>query len=223
MKSDAEMVAEWRAAMEGVTPGPWRVDHNHIHYVVCDHAPMVISFNRQAPTDSAWVARCSPSGISDLLALIESQRATIERVERELVAKKAECEVWRVEAEDLKTLDGHAEWVRLDALLSEEYEKTEALEARVTALEAEKAGDGWLDISTAPKDGTPILMGFPAEGEKPGAVFDGWWDRESGGWVDGDTDNYDDLRVYRHITHWQPLPAPPQALSRSSTEVKNDG
>ena len=74
--------------------------------------------------------------MQEAAALIEFQRATIERVERELAAKKAECEVWRVEAEDLKALDGHAEWVRLDALLSEEYEKTEALEARLTALEA---------------------------------------------------------------------------------------
>lgn len=25
------------------TPGPWRIDQNHGHYVVCDHAPLVVA------------------------------------------------------------------------------------------------------------------------------------------------------------------------------------
>lgn len=28
--------------MSCFTKGPWRVDHNHRHYVVCDHATMVV-------------------------------------------------------------------------------------------------------------------------------------------------------------------------------------
>ena len=91
---------------------------------------------------------------------------------------------------------------------------------RILAYESAKPkeAEGWRDIASAPKDGTAILLGFPAEGEKPGGVFDGWWARESGGWADGDTDNSDDLRVYRHITHWRPLPEPPSAMQAGDGE-----
>jgi hypothetical protein len=103
---DEKLVAEWRVAMEGVTAGEWGVlhhppddyysfghafevrqvdtappDKHHWPVRVCT-SPSGVS-RPQPNRDGDWIARCSPSGISGLLALIESQRATIERVERE--------------------------------------------------------------------------------------------------------------------------------------------
>ncbi|AZO77450.1 MULTISPECIES: hypothetical protein [unclassified Bosea (in: a-proteobacteria)] len=94
-----KVVAEWREAMEGVTPGPWRPSRFGFQ-VVSDYpepawqsvvelttiARSEPNAEREMLTQQAianWIARCSPSGVSGLLALIESQRATIERVERE--------------------------------------------------------------------------------------------------------------------------------------------
>jgi hypothetical protein len=89
--SAEKVVAEWRDAMEGVTPGPWsfsglKVFFRRVEAVIArcrfseGYLPLL---EEAAEKNAAWIARCSPSGISALLALIESQRATIERVERE--------------------------------------------------------------------------------------------------------------------------------------------
>lgn len=89
--TEAEVVAEWRAAMEGVPDGPWKWYPWHV-----EEGPPTVYVKEgwllcAVPSDdhAKWVARCSPAGISGLLALIESQRATIERVERERDEAKA--------------------------------------------------------------------------------------------------------------------------------------
>ena len=69
----------------------------------------------------------------------------------------------------------------------------------------------WRPIETAPKDGTLVLVGHET------AVFDGWWDENSGGWVDGSTDMYEDLIVYQP-THWMPLPASPSVKEHGNVE-----
>lgn len=70
------------------------------------------------------------------------------------------------------------------------------------ALTAASERDGWRPIDTAPKDGTSILLGHRH------AAFDGYWSDEAGGWVNGQTNRYDELLTYEP-THWQPLPTPP--------------
>lgn len=105
-----------------------------------------------------------------LFALIESQRATIERVERELEAQDAEI-------------------VLTDSLLADERHARLAAEARVTALEAEKAEK---DAALAPL----ARLEIP---KKPVGNAGAYSIR------------HDDILRAR------------QALSRSSTEVKNDG
>lgn len=60
------------------------------------------------------------------------------------------------------------------------------------------AEDGWLDISTAPKDGTAVDLW--ARGRRPDSYF------EDGEWLDDQ--NYSP-NVVRAPTHWMPLPAPP--------------
>jgi hypothetical protein len=64
----------------------------------------------------------------------------------------------------------------------------------------------WKPISSAPKDGTAILLGHDQ------AVFDGWWDAEISAWVDGCSDRYEDLMTYEP-THWTELPSPPSPKS----------
>jgi len=74
--------------------------------------------------------------------------------------------------------------------------------AAVTAYLAE-AGDGWMPIETAPKDGTKILLwpGYLMGGDP----MSGWWARLAGKWVSAG----EPFEVAP--THWRPLPAPPAA------------
>lgn len=149
LPTDAEkLVAEWRAAMEGVTPGPWRPSRYGFQ-VVSDYpepawqsvvelttiARSEPNVEREMLTQKAiasWLARCSPSGISGLLALIESQRATIERVERE--------------RDDLQE-----RFDQLHAVKDIQAEKRHEAEARVTDLEGIVSEcQGVLAMMTAP-------------------------------------------------------------------------
>jgi len=66
-------------------------------------------------------------------------------------------------------------------------------------------GMEWRPIATAPKDGTRILAsgrnyGLPGRGRH--IVITSWND----GWAN----EYEDDGGFPHLTHWQPLPAPPQ-------------
>lgn len=84
---------------------------------------------------------------------------------------------------------------------------------------------GWQDISTAPKDGTSVLMAWsaiaiPEDGPRWFQTV-GWWDdrfecyAEKAGeflyrsaWTDGQVGSYGEARELEP-THWMPLPAPP--------------
>lgn len=66
----------------------------------------------------------------------------------------------------------------------------------------------WLDIETAPKDGTEVDLFAPALGRRPDCAF------AKGEWVEWGQDSFDtlervSLKPYTP-THWMPLPAPPQ-------------
>jgi chromosome segregation ATPase len=103
-RAEAEVVAEWRAAMENLIA---RLNEDAVRL------PKALRVPEGVILDEAAHAAQAASAISGLLALIESQSATIERVERE----RDSCADKAVE----QTL------------------KLDAAEARVTALEAEKA------------------------------------------------------------------------------------
>lgn len=151
--TEAEVVAEWRAAMEGVPAGPWKWYPWHV-----EEGPPTVYVKEgwllcAVPSDdhAKWVARCSPAGISGLLALIESQRATIERVEQErdeateratsweeqfhaaANAASVYSEFWERHVDDFDAAGNYIPHSQIDGDLR-------AAEARVTALEAEKAG-----------------------------------------------------------------------------------
>ena len=85
--SEAAVLAEWRAAMEGVTPGEW----SHRPDMDCEHyRGLVLGGDGQdfglvaevtTPDDAGWVARCSPAGVGSLLALIDDLRARLAAAE----------------------------------------------------------------------------------------------------------------------------------------------
>lgn len=102
--------------------------------------------------------------------------------------------------------------------------------------------DGWKPISSAPKDGSLILLGCPDEGPDgrpelslPGYWIKGWCDApddmgQDDGWVDVQhTDFYpgrsfgnpDYMRKGSQPTHWMPLPAAPCQTCNDQGAVGN--
>lgn len=69
----------------------------------------------------------------------------------------------------------------------------------------------WQDISTAPKDGTQILVGIAGVARSVGEAH--WWqsDKGIGGWQTWDGENRRRTVYVESPTHWQPLPEPPEA------------
>jgi len=74
----------------------------------------------------------------------------------------------------------------------------------------------WRDISSAPRDGTPILVAV-TDPVHPSVVGEAWWQGEGGEadwwWANTSPGDYyaDPIRDRQHgqVTHWQPLPLPP--------------
>jgi len=62
----------------------------------------------------------------------------------------------------------------------------------------------WLPIDTAPKDGTPILIGI--EGAEYHASK-AWWDDEKALWLINERPC---VYIPLQPTHWMPLPTPPE-------------
>jgi hypothetical protein len=78
-------------------------------------------------------------------------------------------------------------------------------------------GEGWQSIETAPKDGTPILVGRGrvnlGDGTyKDGIVLEAQWDANELGWYFGGyVGGWLKVDPEHPPTHWQPLPEPPHA------------
>lgn len=110
-----ELVEAWREAMEGVTPGPWKWwtscswrrlssavrGFDRDGGVICPtvsrsdrHPDLIVSDD-----DMEWIARCSPVGVSALLALIEAQAADLARVKRKCGEELSARLVGEVKAE----------------------------------------------------------------------------------------------------------------------------
>lgn len=77
----------------------------------------------------------------------------------------------------------------------------------------------WQDISTAPRDGTPILVGggtYIYDSDTFGMVnkfrsvsVAAWTDRWDSGWQGENCGGHDEFFWYSP-THWMPLPTPPE-------------
>ncbi len=62
----------------------------------------------------------------------------------------------------------------------------------------------WQDISTAPRDGTKLLIW------ERGRIFAAWWEDEYV-WAKGWIDDYNRSDTYTfEPSHWMPLPSPPE-------------
>jgi len=75
---------------------------------------------------------------------------------------------------------------------------------------------GWQDIETAPRDGTPFLCFHPDDVFSPITGIDLiWWEPGIGRWtMDGDNK----VPFVGEITHWMPLPAPPSPAKTGGAE-----
>ncbi len=88
-------------------------------------------------------------------------------------------------------------------------------------IEAGNGGDGWLDIASAPKDGTKIdlwginLLHYAKKGERIVDVSWGpvrnWMGQERDDWQHGRGEDF-------QPTHWRPLPAHPSIPSSEGRE-----
>ena len=69
----------------------------------------------------------------------------------------------------------------------------------------------WKDISTAPKDGTEVIVRFVDKGEGGVEVANAWWNNS---WrkIDYSLDAYKYFS-FCDITHWMPLPELPENYS----------
>lgn len=75
----------------------------------------------------------------------------------------------------------------------------------------------WQPIETVPRDGTPVLVYADPESKMVDTPFMGvreWYaySPSSGTWGDPNVSGYevdDYLSVEKYLTHWMPLPAPP--------------
>jgi len=105
-----------------------------------------------------------------------------------------------------------------ESLLQEMKEQQWLAQARA-ALEAyRQAPDGWRDISTAPKDGTDVLVCYDAGSVLVAHIA--WWRdaNDSLGFTEADVGwwsytrgsvTQELLNGHREPTHWMPLPQPP--------------
>jgi hypothetical protein len=75
---------------------------------------------------------------------------------------------------------------------------------------AATASAGWQPIETAPKDGTPLLLGWPTFHPLVGHCEDGLW---------GELDSDFGFEPFENTpTHWMPLPAAPTITRKSKNE-----
>lgn len=85
---------------------------------------------------------------------------------------------------------------------------TEAMKDLIAATQQSPiSGEGWQDISTAPKDGRIVLIIVGTE--LPRAVAAAWNGGEHWPWTTFDGSETSDGFRARSATHWRPLPAPP--------------
>lgn len=92
----------------------------------------------------------------------------------------------------------------LDSYAEENQRLSDQLEAAIATLSQERAAIGWRDISTAPKDGTGILL---TDARTKDWTQIAAWDEPHQGW------QADDSPAIWHramFTHWMPLPSAPQ-------------
>ncbi len=122
----------------------------------------------------------------------------------EAVARAICAEVNPVAFDDLPAIATYLERkTHVDRPLLDQTEALDVARACIEAYEDAKPS-GWLEIASAPKDGTWILLTTAGDA----APFVGMW--HHGGWDDGDFRS-----GMSGMTHWQPLSSPPTGESET--------
>jgi len=121
----ADVGAEWRKAMEGVTPGPWNPSRFGMQVLTGDSWSTVCTFHNNNGKDGKWndhrlaswedgrgatletsnadwVARCSPAGISGLLDTLQAAEARALAAEAEADRLRSEMKWIARDAEKLE-------------------------------------------------------------------------------------------------------------------------
>lgn len=150
--SEDAVLAEWRAAMEGVTPGPWNPSRFGMQVLTGDSWSTVCTFHNNNGKDGKWndhrlaawedgrgadletsnadwVARCSPARVGSLLALIDDLRARLAAAEGALA-----------KIEKVKQYIAVSDATDPFAAMVDECEAAEALATTATARVAELEG-----------------------------------------------------------------------------------
>ena len=64
----------------------------------------------------------------------------------------------------------------------------------------------WRPIAEAPRDGTVVMLGYLPNWRMDRLVYEGRWCAEQQCWT-----SVNGFQLHTDATHWQPLPAPPEA------------
>lgn len=109
--------------------------------------------------------------------------------------------------EDLQKLKAAATAVENYGVIRSMALPTSEILALITEIEQARAANGWMPIETAPKDGTPILV--LKKGFHPAVArwLEGQWMTAN---AEANYSNGNPCYLEWNLTHWQPLPIPPQ-------------
>lgn len=205
--TDAE-IAELRAGLEGVTPGPWTISASNVgrtdavgitasddEWVVADVWSDVPEMEKAAAANAAHIARCSPDKIAALLARLDAAEGATPEDTAEAFIQAAVDQ----SPEPLRRL---GEW--LAGVLDEDDWKTaERMLLGATVAVA------WRDIATAPKDGTYVLVTNADAGGAWVAKYTGERAFIENPWMSMMLNTWHLPNRYHSFkpTHWMPLPS----------------
>jgi len=137
---------------------------------------------------------------------LETNRVLVKRlneIQDVLNEMTKESEDWMGDSESLTR-----NTIRLMKERNEAY--TKAFED--ARADVEEMGGRWMDISSAPKDGTNIIAWSPCF-DQPTVVH--WFisnDETCCGWFDDELECYTNDDGSTELTHWMPLPKPPLTI-----------
>lgn len=166
---------------------------------------------------NAWQASKADS-LQEFKGLVEALEPLTKRYEK---ARKLCLAVGNLHPDDkavcfqaLSTRAAHVDGLttHLAMLLDDMMLALSAIEAVCKVVEGEYAQGGWRDISTAPRDGTLVLVyrpNAPREGRAP--IITDYYKQSSVGGVEGWQKS--NMQFYPP-THWQPLPTPPSTTPK---------
>lgn len=112
--------------------------------------------------------------------------------------------------------------VQRDEVIADLNRSNATLKAEVGKLRSpERHGSAWQPIETAPKDGSSFLATGFDDGDmrSPRHSAVAWWLEDRGHFVEGAEDCPSTAGTLLYLTHWMPLPQPPEAAPADGKEL----